>query len=186
MTARDPSDLPTADFRGLLLALRGRAGLSQRELAAFLGVTERAIRTWEAGDSYPGADRLKALIALYLRRGVLSPGRERKEALALWNAAREQAPRLHAPFDPAWFAELPAPTPAAAPPAAATVEPAPAGRPAGLPLASRRQDWGEAPDVGAFHGRALWRPGSDRLVRRQQWRQNARSGPEASERVRAV
>src|SRR3954447_21595462 len=160
MTARDASDLPRADFRGLLLALRGRAGLSQRELAALVGVSERAIRAWEAGDSYPAAERLQALIALYLQRGGFTPGQERTEAVALWDAARDEAPRLRAPLDPAWFARLLASAPAAtppsvAPPAAPSAGSLTAGRPAVLPLASRGQDWGEAPDVGAFHGRTL-------------------------------
>src|SRR5215207_5758329 len=44
-------------------------------------------------------------------------------------------------------------SPVAAPPAAAAAARTPQ-RPAVLPLAPRGQDWGEAPDVGAFHGRA--------------------------------
>src|SRR5947209_18518291 len=94
----DPQDLPAADFRDHLLLLRGRSGLSQRELAALTGSSERAIQTWEGGLSYPSADRLKALIALYLQRGVFAPGQERAEAVALWDAAREEAPRLKMPF----------------------------------------------------------------------------------------
>src|SRR5712692_3996743 len=155
MTPRDASEAPTADFRGLLLALRGRAGLTQRELAALVGLSERAIAAWEAGDSYPSAERLQALIALYLPRGVFTPGQEREEAVALWEAAREEAPRFHVPFDLPWFAELLASTPAAARRSAVTAARAPAGRLAVLPLAPRGQDWGEAPDVGTFHGRAL-------------------------------
>src|SRR5262245_11720773 len=99
----DAQERESADFREQLLRLRGRAGLSQRELAALTGASERAIQTWEAGVNYPGADRLKALIALYVQRGVFSSGRERTEAGALWDAAREESPRLQAPFDPAWF-----------------------------------------------------------------------------------
>src|SRR5690242_7662178 len=100
MSARDASDSPRPDFRERVLTLRGRAGLSQRELAGLLGVSERAIRAWEAGDSYPSAERLQALIAVYLRRGVFAPGQERAEAVALWGVARDEAPRLHAAFDP--------------------------------------------------------------------------------------
>src|SRR3712207_929809 len=86
-----PGDSPerlTADFRERLLLLRGRAGLSQRELAALTGASERAIQTWEAGVNHPSADRLKALIALYVQRGVFTPGQERTEVVALWEAAR--------------------------------------------------------------------------------------------------
>src|SRR5918998_464484 len=76
----DPGELPIVDFRDQLLLLRGRAGLSQRELAALTRASARAVQTWEAGLNYPGADRLKALIALYLERGVFAPGREAAEA----------------------------------------------------------------------------------------------------------
>src|SRR5205085_9506897 len=63
-------------------------------------------------------------------------------------------------LDPAWFARLLASAPAVtppsvAPPAAPSAGSLTAGRLAVLPLASRGQDWGEAPDVGAFHGRTL-------------------------------
>src|SRR6476646_4745293 len=144
MTPRDASHPPPADFRGLLLALRGRGRLSQRELAAFLGVSRRAVQAWEAGVSYPSAERLQALIALYLRRGVFTPGQEPAEALALWEAARAAAPRLHAPLDPAWLAALLASATAAAPPSNRAAAHAPTGRLAVLPLPSRGQDWGEA------------------------------------------
>src|SRR3954447_13538242 len=99
----DPRGLPSTGFRQRLLLLRGRADLSQRELAALTGASERAIQTWEAGVSYPSADRLKALIALYLQRGVFTPGREQEEVAAFWETAREEAPRLNVPFDPMWF-----------------------------------------------------------------------------------
>src|SRR5262245_49304096 len=108
----DPLDHPSVDFRARLLLLRGRANLSQRELGALTGTSARAVQTWEQGRNYPGADHLKALIALYFRRGVFAPGREYDEAVALWDAARAEGPRLHVPFDPAWFASLQASTPA--------------------------------------------------------------------------
>jgi len=93
-------------FRGLLLTLRGRASLSQRELAARLGVSERAIQAWEAGLSYPSAASLQRLIALHLERGTFTAERQTEEAAALWAAALQEAPRLKAPFDTAWFAAL--------------------------------------------------------------------------------
>jgi WD40 repeat protein/transcriptional regulator with XRE-family HTH domain len=137
---KDP-DLP--DFRTLALRLRGRAGLTQRELAAGAGVSERAVQTWEAGLSYPSAPSLKRLIALYLARGAFGAGREREEAAALWAAALAEAPRLNEAFDPAWFAGLLAG----------------GGAPAGAAAAGgpRRHDWGEAPAAGALHGRAAER-----------------------------
>ena len=47
------------DFADRALALRQRSGLTQRELAAHLGVSRKAIEAWEGGLSYPGAERLK-------------------------------------------------------------------------------------------------------------------------------
>jgi transcriptional regulator with XRE-family HTH domain len=67
-------------FRGLILLLRGRAGLTQRALAAHLGTSEQAIRKWETGEGYPTPTRLQALIALYLERGVFTAGRSRPPA----------------------------------------------------------------------------------------------------------
>jgi WD40 repeat protein/transcriptional regulator with XRE-family HTH domain len=150
----DAQDREDADFRDQLLRLRGRAGLSQRELAALTSASERAIRAWEAGVNYPSADRLKALIAVYVQRGVFIAGQERTEAGALWNAARVESPRLQAPFDPGWFAELLARAPSTARSSAAAMAQAPVDRVAVLPLATRGRDWGEAPDVVTFHGRA--------------------------------
>src|SRR5215210_1231269 len=155
----DPPELPTSDFRDQLLLLRGRSGLSQRELAALTGASARAVQTWEAGLNYPSADRLKALIALYLERGVFAAGREYEAALAFWNAVRAEAPRLHAPFDPAWFATVQARAPAADRP----VERMATGAPPRRPSPPRGPDWGEAPAVGAFHGR------SDELATLTRW-----------------
>jgi WD40 repeat protein/transcriptional regulator with XRE-family HTH domain len=95
-----------ADFRGLLLTYRGRSGFSQRELADQIGASVRAVQTWEAGLSYPAADRLKALIALYVNKGVFTSDRVEDEARQLWNAALDEAPRFEAPFDGAWFSSL--------------------------------------------------------------------------------
>ncbi len=45
-------------FGTRLLALRSRAGLSQQEVATRLGVSERALRAWEAGASHPDLTNL--------------------------------------------------------------------------------------------------------------------------------
>src|ERR1700709_2792246 len=63
-------------FADRAVALRERAGLTQPELAGQLGFSTRAIQTWESGESYPGAERLRQLIVFYLARGVLTAGRE--------------------------------------------------------------------------------------------------------------
>src|SRR5690349_21047573 len=90
-------------FADRALALRRRAGLTQRELGALLGVSEKAVGAWEGGLAYPGAEHLKHLLALYLERGALEAGREEEEAGALWASVRGRAGRRIEPFDPAWF-----------------------------------------------------------------------------------
>jgi WD40 repeat protein/transcriptional regulator with XRE-family HTH domain len=129
-------------FADKALALRERAGLTQRALAALLGVSGRAIQAWEAGLSYPGAGHLKHLIALYLERGTFPLGREEDEAAALWEAVRAHAPRRTVPFDRLWFASL-----SGAAGSAVSLPPVPQ---VDVP---RRDDWGEAPDAGTFYGR---------------------------------
>jgi WD40 repeat protein/transcriptional regulator with XRE-family HTH domain len=136
-------------FRGQILLLRGRAGLTQRALAAHLGISEQAIRKWEAGEGYPSPGRLQALIALYLERGVITAGREEQEARALWEALRQEATRQTPPFDAAWFTRLRS----GAPQVAADPPPIPAGVPARMPERSQWQAWGEAPAVAGFQGR---------------------------------
>src|SRR3954452_6961314 len=145
--------LPSTDFQQRLLLLRGRAGLSQRELAALTGASERAIQTWEAGVSYPSADRLKTLIALYLQRGVFAPGREQEEVVAFWETAREEAPRLNVPFDPVWFAAQGMAAAAGGGAAEIAATPGLPSHSPAAPATPRGQDWGEAPDTGRFHGR---------------------------------
>jgi transcriptional regulator with XRE-family HTH domain len=149
------------DFADRALALRQRAGLTQRELGAHLGVSHKAIGAWEGGISYPSAERLRQLIALYRERGTLVAGQEEEEAIALWEARRATARRRTLPFDPQWFAALrrtagtasrTVPSPSAVAPSASTV---PEGGPvavAALPVA--RHDWGEAPEVPLIQGRA--------------------------------
>jgi DNA-binding transcriptional regulator YiaG len=80
MASHDATASPVGASRGLILTLRGRAGLSQRELAALLGVSERAIQAWEAGLSYPSAASLQRLIALHGAQRPL-PGRPQRPYL---------------------------------------------------------------------------------------------------------
>jgi len=51
-------------FGQMMLTLRTHIGLTQAGLADRLGVSRRAVAEWEAGSSYPKAERLKQLIAL--------------------------------------------------------------------------------------------------------------------------
>jgi WD40 repeat protein/transcriptional regulator with XRE-family HTH domain len=152
-----PGDDPTGEsFRGLVLQVRGRTGLTQRELAARIGVSVGSIQGWEAGLTYPSAASLQALIATGLQAGGFAVGREHEEARALWAAALRDAPRLRTPFDGAWFEQITdgrrPPTPRDLPSdgSATIVPPIPASGHA-------RQSWGEAPDVAGFLGRATER-----------------------------
>jgi hypothetical protein len=129
--------------------------LTQRVLAARMGAGRRTVQEWEAGVKYPSAEGLRALIAALFDAGGLTAGQETVEAQELWAAALRAAPRMHTPFDPVWFAGLlasraaPPPIPVGNVLQAAVVAAAP-----GAGADERRQDWGEAPDVFGFVGRA--------------------------------
>lgn len=172
--------MPPADdsihesFRGLVLQLRGRIGLTQRELAARLGVHVNSIQGWEAGANYPGMASLRALIAVGVQAGGFSTGREAEGAAAIWAAALREAPRLQAPFDRAWFDQLasdqrgvddgrPA-RQAAAADITATAPPVATTDRRGL------QSWSEAPDVAAFVGREAERAQLRRWIVEQRCR----------------
>jgi non-specific serine/threonine protein kinase len=93
-------------FADRALAVRKRSGLTQRDLAALLGVSYQSLSGWENGLSYPSAEHLEALIACLLERGAFATGQEGEEAAALWETARARAAQRLPPFNPAWFASL--------------------------------------------------------------------------------
>src|SRR5260370_33942542 len=93
-------------FRSLALMLRGRAGLTQRELASAIGVSDRTVQVWEAGLGHPRAQRLQRLIALYMQVGAFRTGREGPEAAALWSAALATGRRFQAALDAEWVPGL--------------------------------------------------------------------------------
>src|SRR5437016_8106325 len=80
-------------FGQLMLTLRTTTGLTQAGLAERLGVSRRAVAEWEAGSSYPKAERLKQLITLGVQQQAFAAGREAEEIRALWKTA-QQAPSL--------------------------------------------------------------------------------------------
>jgi len=121
--------------------LRGRAGLTQREVASAIGVSDRTVQVWEAGLGHPRAQRLQRLIALYMHVGAFRSGREGHEAAALWSAALETGQRFKSAFDAEWFAGLPV--------AGERDE----SRAARL-LDERPHHVGDAPSVSIFYGRA--------------------------------
>jgi WD40 repeat protein/transcriptional regulator with XRE-family HTH domain len=150
----DTSQVAAESFRGLLLGYRGRSRLTQRELAARVGAHRRTVQDWEAGANYPTAGMLQTLIGVLLDAGGLSAGREAEEAEALWAAVRSEAPRMQTPFDAAWWAERAFQQAAPATPRPVTIA-ALQGADATPSVESERHlDWGEAPDVFGFVGRA--------------------------------
>ncbi len=129
--------------------------MTQRALAARMGAGRRTIQEWEAGAKYPSADGLRALIAALLEAGGLTAGRETAEAQGLWAAALREAPRMHTPFDQVWFAGLLASRAVPLPVLVGDVLQAGAAAAVSRAAADERgQDWGEAPDVLGFVGRA--------------------------------
>src|SRR5881396_738752 len=91
-------------FGQLMLTLRMRLGLTQAGLAEVLHVHRRAVAGWEAGSSYPKAERLKQLIALGVQQQAFPAGREEEEIRALWRAAHQKVL-----LDERWLQELLAP-----------------------------------------------------------------------------
>jgi transcriptional regulator with XRE-family HTH domain len=81
---------PDYAYGAAMLALRTAISLSQGELAKHLCVSRRAVGEWEAGNSYPKAHHLKALIELGVRSEAFTPDCEAKEIRALWKVARQK------------------------------------------------------------------------------------------------
>src|SRR2546430_9277358 len=77
-------------FGQAMLSLRTSLGLTQAGLADLLGVSRRAVGEWEAGSSYPKAERLQQLISLCVQQHVFEPEREEEEIRALWKTAHQR------------------------------------------------------------------------------------------------
>src|SRR5947209_20628587 len=102
-------------FGQAMLTLRTTIGLTQEGLAEHLAVSRKAVGGWEAGESYPKAEHLKALLTLCVRQQAFPPGREEEEIRALWKAAHQKVL-----LDESWLAALLNQSPA--PPAPLPVE----------------------------------------------------------------
>ncbi len=128
--------------------LRTTLSLTQAGLAEQLGVSRHAVGEWEAGLSYPKAERLKHLILLGVRASAFAVGHEEEEIRALWKAARQKVQ-----LDEAWLQVLfnQQESPFLSVSVEHTHDPdaisAPSAR--GEP----RVDWGDALDVPSFYGR---------------------------------
>src|SRR6266436_4545828 len=149
-------------FGNLCLTLRTRIGVTQGEFADLLGVSERAIQSWEVGKSYPKVERLKRLIAVCVQHHVFESSHPEEEIRALWQAAHQRVL-----LDETWLRALLAPATGAHEAAGAAREvtaemlialgatgtPMPAPTPASLPRT--RIDWVGALDVSSFQGREV-------------------------------
>ena len=132
-------------FGQLMLTLRTTIGLTQAGLGERLGVSRRAVAEWEAGLSYPKAERLKEFITLCVRTSAFHAGRDEEDIRALWKAAHRKVL-----LDERWLHDL------LASPQSFQLSP-PVGTPAAHegaePATSSRVDLVEALDVSHFSGR---------------------------------
>src|SRR5437660_8457537 len=130
-----------------MLTLRTAIGLTQAGLADRLGVSRRAVAQWEAGLSYPKAERLKQLITLGVRASAFPAGHEEEEIRAFWRAAHQKVL-----LDEAWLHDLVG-TPAPVQLFSQTETPVTqAGEES---AAFPRVDWVGALDVSHFAGREV-------------------------------
>src|SRR5262245_56793873 len=133
-------------FGQTMLTLRSAIGLTQRALAEALGVSSRSVADWEAGGKYPKAEHLKHLIALAIEQKAFHTGHEVEEIRSLWKAARQKML-----LDELWLADLLSQGQHTESPAEMVRNADPVMSPANsVPLV----DWGNAPAVPNFYGRA--------------------------------
>jgi LuxR family maltose regulon positive regulatory protein len=88
-------------FGQLLLTLRTQMGLTQESLAQQLGISHRAVSTWELGSNYPATEHLKQFIVLGVELRAFTAGREEEEIRAFWHAAHQKVA-----LDRRWLSDL--------------------------------------------------------------------------------
>lgn len=77
-------------FGRMMLGLRTKIGLSQEGLGNLLGVSRRAVLSWEAGEKYPNSERLKGFIALALEHQAFPSGQETEAIRTPWQSAHQK------------------------------------------------------------------------------------------------
>src|SRR5579884_4141928 len=145
-------------FGQRMLTQRTQMGLTQARLAKLLGISRRAVSTWELGSNYPQVGHLKELIVLGVELGAFPAGREAEEIRAFWKAAHQKVL-----LDEAWLHKLLSSAhPAAIVPAnGATDDPGSDSEHTIAPVVSAptmsfpRIDWTGALDVSSFRGREV-------------------------------
>lgn len=119
-------------FGQLVLTLRTTLSLTQAGLADLLGISRRAVTEWEAGNTYPKAERLKAFLELGVQASAFAAGREEEQIRAFWRAAH-----LKALLDEQWLSEL-----LSRPSSEGSVgEPSGGGRPSSTPTSNTLAIW---------------------------------------------
>src|SRR5258707_939496 len=141
-------------FGQAMLTLRTSIGLTQAGLAELLGVSRRAIGKWEAGDSYPKASHLQALLAFAVGQRAFPAGREEEEIRAFWHAAHQKVL-----LEEAWLQGLLG----TQRPRLVLVTAQSDEQVMAQPVLGPRVDWGEALDVPSFYGR------EEELATLEQW-----------------
>lgn len=139
---------PDYVFGQRILTLRTSLGVTQEGLATLLRISRKSIVRWEAGERYPNASHLQALLTLALQHGAFAAGQEEEEIRAFWRAAHQKVL-----LDERWLQHLLSQP--ALPQSEGTGElPIDAGRHRAPATDSGPQvDWGEALDVPSFYGR---------------------------------
>jgi WD40 repeat protein/DNA-binding XRE family transcriptional regulator len=78
------------DFGQQMLDLRMATGLTQAGLGNILNVSRHTVGAWEAGESYPKANHLKAFITLIFEQQGFQAGSEEEQIRALWRSAHQK------------------------------------------------------------------------------------------------
>jgi predicted ATPase/tetratricopeptide (TPR) repeat protein/transcriptional regulator with XRE-family HTH domain len=97
----------------LLQKYRQRAGLNQKQLAAFLDLrSRRMVQGWESNDNLPRPERLQKLIELYINRYIFTDGKQYQEARQLWEIIKDYSDTksnklsIYPIFDDEWFKSI--------------------------------------------------------------------------------
>jgi WD40 repeat protein/transcriptional regulator with XRE-family HTH domain len=138
-------------FGQRMLALRTSIGVTQEGLAAFLGVTRKAIGRWEAGETYPNARHLQEMLAFALAQRAFPPGEEEAAIRDFWRAAHQKML-----LDEQWLQQVlsrqhPSLTRHTPPVLEEKNQPLPT---LDQSVRQPRLDWGEAHSGPSFYGRA--------------------------------
>jgi WD40 repeat protein/transcriptional regulator with XRE-family HTH domain len=137
-------------FGQAMLKLRTSIGLTQSGLADLLGISRRSVGEWEAGSSYPKAERLKQLIELGIEKQAFPAGHEEEALRELWETAHQKVL-----LDEQWLTTFLSQHHISRPRAAsAQIETTSIDEPINTRgLSGPRVDWGDALAFPSFYGR---------------------------------